>query len=308
MSRTINYRFASLAEGQQLIRENTGYYNQMNQVNAEWRYRKEGATVDDLKQLAQQNVRDFTQREKDLVAKCVDFINQRLEYLDSHLPLPDEIVYVKSELQDEGDCAAYTSSNWIILSASYLEYFTSAEDETLDTITPLIVLLAHELFHCITRHSFRFRAMMYGLIGFKIMDHDIVFPPAVQEQIMCNPDVEHIDNYATFKINGVNRDCAIVTHFTKTWAEACAESDEPGQFFEYSTTHLVPLDAPSTFIDIDDVPYLWVMMGRNTKYITAAEECLADNFSYAVVFGHHKSYPSPQIIHDIHVVININTL
>jgi len=44
----INYRFASKAEGQRLIKENTAYYNGMTQMDIDWRLEKKGGRLDEL--------------------------------------------------------------------------------------------------------------------------------------------------------------------------------------------------------------------------------------------------------------------
>jgi hypothetical protein len=55
-------------------------------------------------------------------------------------------------MEDEGNAYAYTSGNMIILNESCIERYGIKE------------LIAHELFHCITRHSPEFRQKMYNLI------------------------------------------------------------------------------------------------------------------------------------------------
>lgn len=67
--------------------------------------------------------------------------------------------------------------------------------------------LAHELFHCLTRNDADFRKTMYGLIGFTVMDHELELKGENKNMILANPDVEHIDNYAEFTINGQKRKC-----------------------------------------------------------------------------------------------------
>lgn len=42
------------------------------------------------------------------------------------------------------------------------------------------------------------------------------------------------------------------------------------------------------------------LFGKNTEYVTAAEECLADNFAFAILFGKNGiKYNSPEIIANI---------
>ena len=70
------------------------------------------------------------------------------------------------------------------------------------------------------------RQKMYAQIGFTVMDHDITFPEAISKRMIINPDVEHIDNYATFTINGEKRRCELIVLYEKSWAEASAEKGD----------------------------------------------------------------------------------
>lgn len=40
---------------------------------------------------------------------------------------------------------------------------------------------------CLTRNNAEFREAMYGLIGFKVMDHDVAFGPTVRNLLLKNP-------------------------------------------------------------------------------------------------------------------------
>ena len=282
-------RFASKEEGQKLISGNTQYYNRLSKMDIDWRARKEGSTLEELKAFAQSNVLDFTDDDKDIVMQIVKFIEHRLDEFECHLPLPDEIIFIKTTMDDEGSASGYTSRNMIVLNDLYIEESSSF----------LLELIAHELFHCITRHSPEFRQKMYSLIGFTVMDHDIEFPERIRRRIMANPDVEHIDNYAEFTIDGVKRKCTLVTYYTSSWKEARISKGPITRFFDNIRVVLLPLDELDHPYKVIDATDFWEKMGRNTTYINAPEECLAVNFSYAIVYGPDEDYKSPQLIRSI---------
>ena len=156
MSNKINIRFASKEERQQLIK-NSSYYNRLTQMDIDWRAKKQNASLAELITMAQNNVLDFTEEDKDLVIQAVMFIENRLDKFDCQLPLPPEIIFVNTTMEDEGNAGAYTSGNMIVLNESCIVESYIEE------------LIAHELFHCITRHSPEFRQKMYSLIGFTVM-------------------------------------------------------------------------------------------------------------------------------------------
>ena len=298
----LNIRFASKDEGRDLIRHNTQYYGRLSQTDIDWRARKEDATLDELIAFAQDQVLDFTPDEIHLVESSVSFMEFQFNHLKCSIPVPQEIVFVKSTLKDESEAWAYTTGNQIFLNVRLLEHFLPKPSEKIpfEKCMRFTVIIAHELFHCITRHSPKFRQQMYGLIGFTVMDHEIEFPEKVRNAIMANPDVEHIDNYAEFNINGVRRKCVLLSLYTDSWAGAYAKQGDSARFFANNQAYLMALDDLHTPIDIDDAVDFWDKIGQNTEYVTAPEECLADNFSYAVVLGPERNYGSPWLIEAIY--------
>lgn len=291
----LNYHCASLAEGQQLLLGNEEYYNSLTQNDIEWRVRKTGATLDELKTLAMASVQAFSEAEKVAIAEGVDYVKRKLEAMGvSSLPFPrEDIVFVKTTMAEEGYAAAYTHKTEIYVCEKLLKLAESNP-------TTFYEYMAHEMFHCLTRNSPSFRSRMYGLIGFTVTGTDYVFSPAIRKMILTNPDVEHIDNYATFTIDGVKRKCELIVLYTKTWAEASAEAGKDATFFFFNECVLVPVDALDTYYPVSKVPDFWDVVGRNTEYVFAPEECMADNFAYAVVYGiDGREYKTPRLIADI---------
>lgn len=107
-------------------------------------------------------------------------------------------------------------------------------------------------------------------------------------------------HYATFTIDGEKQDCALLTLYTATWEEAYAEDGEEANFFDFSQTVLVPIGAPDTWYPFEDASDFWDIVGKNTDYVDAPEECMADNFAFAVVDGlNGRHYESPWLIEKI---------
>lgn len=70
-------------------------------------------------------------------------------------------------------------------------------------------LISHEIFHCLTRNNAEFRAALYSLIGFHVMDHEVEFGPTIRNLLLQNPDVDHDDCWGEFTIEGQKRRCAL---------------------------------------------------------------------------------------------------
>ena len=63
----------------------------------------------------------------------------------------------------------------------------------------------------------------------------------------------------------------------------------------------VPIDALDTYYTIDEASDFWDVVGRNTDYVIAPEECLADNFGFTLAYGFDgMDYQTPGLIADIY--------
>jgi len=72
---------------------------------------------------------------------------------------------------------------------------------------------------------------------------------------------------------------------------------EGDSFFFYMTTALVPIDGTDIYYTLEDAENFCEVLGRNTAYVIDPEECMADNFAYAMTYGiDDMEYNSPEII------------
>jgi hypothetical protein len=137
---------------------------------------------------------------------------------------------------------------------------------------------------------------MYSLIGFNILDKDIDFPPEIKKIIVKNPDVDHMDNYGEFTIEGVKRKCELIIIFTKSYPEVEAEGRKNDLFFFYILPVLIPIDTLDTYYPCNMVPDFLEKVGENTSYLIAPEEILADNFKEIVTKSDINSFPNPELL------------
>lgn len=313
----ISHRYASAEEGRQLRLNNTNYFNALTQNDIDWKLRSTGKTLDDFKAYAASQIKDFTEEETKAIDAMVSLIELRLDALGICLQT-DEIILIKSDTEDEGGAAGFTHKNEIYLTSFFVEalvYTMKGENvyppEYLEYVSLLFPsILTHEVFHCLTRNDARFRQQMYSLIGFTVMDHEVEFGPTVRNLLLQNPDVERFDNWAEFTINGQKRRCILIPVYECSFAEAAA-TDPNASFFDHMQCVLVPLDAPDTMIPVEQASDFYTVLGHNTDYVIAAEECLADNFGNLVAYGFNGyydfvdggvqfiPYQTPQLMHNI---------
>ena len=313
----ISHRYATAEEGRQLRLNNTNYFDALTQNDIDWKFRQTGKTLDEFKTFAAAQIRDFTDAEKNALDAMITLVETRLDALGVCLRT-DEVIFIKTDMEDEGGAGGFTQKNEIYLTSFLVEAAVDILQgnapyppeylEYLSIITPN--LIAHELFHTLTRNDARFRQQMYSLIGFTVMDHEIEFGPTVRNLILQNPDVERFDNWAEFTINGQKRRCTLLPVYACSFAEAAATNPD-ASFFDYMQCVLVPIDAPDTMIPVEQASDFYTVLGHNTDYVIAAEECLADNFGNLVSFGFNGSYSygydgvrfvpyqTPQLVHDI---------
>ena len=323
---TIVYRFASQEEGRRLKMANTSYFNSLSQNDLDWKTYTIGQTLAGYKAIAAEQIMDFTDEEKWALTQTMHDIENRCAKLGIKLPCKDEIIFIKSAMADEGDAEGYTHKNEIYLNKLAIEDLVRAyrQDPELsaadieDILNFERVAVTHEIFHIITHSDAQFRQLMYNLIGFTVMDHEVEFGPTVREVLLHNPDVERYDNYAEFTISGQKRRCILIATCPGSYADAVAVNPDADFFYDAQMV-LVPLDEPDTMIPIEEATDFYDIMGRNLdyNYVDAAEENLATNFSFLISFGFDGyydyseeddeiifiPYETPQLIRNIYDVL-----
>ena len=285
------YRIADAGEAAELPLSNRDYYENLNQNDLNFRMQKTGATLEELEAFTAAQTLDYTDAEKAAVDAAMSAIEAACAERGYDLPATDGIVFAKTTMAEECDAGAYTHGTQIYLGQSMMEFAVSDDP---DDVASFREVVAHELFHCLTRNHPDFRAAMYAILGFTVVDSDYEFSPAIRDAIISDPDVEHHNSYAAFRIDGEMRDCAVIFTTQKPF-------EQPGDnFFDGMVTGLVPVDDLSTMYTADDAANLWDVFGRNTDYVIDPEETLADNFSWAILYGPDGAdYPTPEIIEAI---------
>ena len=280
----IPHRFASAQEGRELLLANTGYYAGMQQKDLDFRMGHSGATLEELLDASAADIKGFSLPEKLIMDHHIAKMARTLRRNGYSLPLTEEIVYIKTDMTTEGISASgYTHGHEIYLnSVNVLFSVVPGAGEYFDE------LLWHELFHCLTRNDPEFRSDAYALIGFTVAESDFELPPCARELYFSNPDVEHHDAHASFVIDGRETDCFLAWIFT-----------EDSSSYE-TTPALIPTDGTDTYYLPDRASNFDDVFGRNTDYVNDPEECLADNFACAMLYGpegrNAQGYPDPEII------------
>ena len=291
----IGYRFADAKEAAELLLSNRNYYDNLTQNDLNFRLQKLGGTLEELEALAAEQTRDYTNAEKARIDQSMALIQKNCAEWGYTLPPMDDIVFAKTTMREECDAGAYTHGTQIYLGERMMQY-GFYDDPAVQAYFDTIV--AHDLFHCLTRNHPDFRAAMYAILGFTVVDEDYVFAPEIRDTIIANPDVGHHNSYAAFDINGRMTNCVVVFTTQKPFAKA------GDSFFDEMVTGLVPIDDMTTMYTADEAANFWDVFGRNTDYVIDPEETLADNFADTMIHGlDGKDYKTPEIIRAIDALL-----
>lgn len=287
------YRFATQAEAQMLVTDIDSYTSQLNQFDIEARLQKQGGRKSELLKLGMNEARNWSDTDKEKIKKAMTAIENEIRKQKYQLPLPGEIILLKSGMAEEGSALAYTRENWIAVGEKALNELSDAD---------LKQLMAHELFHLLTRTDHTFKAAMYQAIGFTVLDSEINFPAELMEKKISNPDISRYDSYATFIIQGTARNCTMMIYTQKPY--------EGGNLFDYLKIGLIPLneemiplqqDGKTIIYDIEEAADFYTQIGKNTSYVINPEEILADNFAFTLT--NKPDLPNPEIINRIKAVL-----
>ncbi|MDD2959969.1 MAG: hypothetical protein PHR92_15870 [Lachnospiraceae bacterium] len=289
-----DYRYASMEEGKKLLLGNTAYYAGYSQDDLDYRMQKQGATMEEYQAYAAAQVLEISQDEKAVIDAHMANMEKTMADQGYTLPAMEQIVFVKTTQNEEGGSVAYTHGTCIFLGDGLMELLAS-EDEAAASYAECI--LWHEIFHCLTRCSPEFRASMYSVIHFTVQQENFELPPSVSDYFISNPDVENHNAYATFLINGKPVDCFIAFIVTQHF-EQQGES-----FFQHGIPVLVPTDGSDVYYTKAQASNFDEIFGENTGYVVDPEECLADNFSFAMTYGlqgeNGGGYSNPEMIEAI---------
>ena len=266
----INLHYVDADQARVLLSQEDATTRQWSRFDYEARLGKKGGTRQELMRFIADQARDWRKEDKQRMQEAADSLNSHIKALNLSLTLPQEIRILKTTMAEKGGAGGYTRMDYIVV------------EEQIARMKPqqASYLLAHELFHVLTRNNPDFREKMYKLIGFNIVPEEFEVPADLRDVVITNPDVNRFDSYARFRIKSEERPCAMLIYANKPY--------EGGSFFNYLTIGLMPLkdgkaeqkDGKTVIYGIKDAENFFEQVGRNTNYIINPEEILAENFAF----------------------------
>jgi hypothetical protein len=290
-SRKTAFAFATAAQGGELLAKRDDFVLRLSPYDRAARM-KSGSDVPEAVFLhfVATNVLEWNVAEKALVNSALSDLQPRLD--DLALPFPKTIYFVKTTGAEEGGLE-YTRGNGIILPKPTLDKSKRAGVKD---------IIAHELFHVLSRANPALKEKLYALIGFQPCG-EIVFPTARAGAKITNPDAPKNDHCIRVKIGGEAVWAAPIL-YSKT---APYDAARGGEFIESAVMQFLVVErkgegasasasydpANPRLVADTELSGLYEQLGRNTNYIIHPEETLADNFRLFLL--QITDVPSPEI-------------
>src|SRR6476620_10263945 len=159
-------RFASPEEGREILTADDAFSASLSRFDLQCRLKTDKeVTLADWKQFVAQQVKAWEPAEVEAVKASLGRLKEKLAPF--RLPLPPTIRLIRTTGEEEAN-AAYTRSAAIALPPKVLKYDSMQLDR----------LLAHELFHILSRHDGAVREKLYQIIGFEVCE-PIGLPPTL---------------------------------------------------------------------------------------------------------------------------------
>ncbi|MDB6037441.1 MAG: hypothetical protein JWM99_1282 [Verrucomicrobiales bacterium] len=234
------------------------------------------------------NVLSWSEVEKRTLTKAVAAIDGKL--LPFRLPLPPEILLIKSSGNEEGN-ASYTRQNAIILP----QHDAESNQANLEK------LLTHELFHILSRHDSETRKKLYNILGFSQIN-EVRMNDDFQVRKITNPDGPA--NGWSITVTNEHQTLQVVPILLSSVAKY--DLKKGGEFFNYLGFHLMSVKQKNDqwvqdfhggkpiLLDPNEVQGYFEQIGRNTDYIIHPDEIMADNF-VKMVWG-DTNLATPRIV------------
>ena len=283
----LHVRYAAKAEAESLIADADDFSEHLNQFDLNVRLQKTGATKAEWKKLVRQETLEWSEQDLARMQMAFDTIESHIARLELDIPFPQEIVMLKTSMQEEMGAGAYTRRNWIAIGAHELQRATDAQ---------LTQLAAHELFHVLSRHDAAFKKKVYRIFGFESTGHEFVFEDDADEKRITNPDIAFRDSYIPLTVEGRVQKCVEFIY---------ADHDyDGGDIFDCLRVGFIPLDDQLQPVVSDSGTVIYPMaqvaeefqskIGKNTSYVIDPEEISAEHFSFLVT--EKKNLPNPEYI------------
>lgn len=286
---TLNARvvFADLGRAKRILSHRDAWVKQLSKLDLGARMKVvEPAGMQDFLLFAGEQGLGWSSEEEASWRRVVEKLSAALNRLRLHIP---GIEMVKSTGKEEFD-APYTRARAIVVPA------TKASLAAADSRAAFF-LLAHELFHVLSREDSTLQDQLYGLLGFRVVS-GFEYPAELEATRGSNPDAFDYLHVLPVQTGSGQTEVMPLIQTSRTLSEILRLNS----FFEALEVVLLAVE-PKTgkaardengqlvkfgFTNTDWAP----RMQRNSSYIIHPEELLADNFATVMEWRAEGNVPA----------------
>ena len=268
--------FADVEAGREVLLADDEFSRRLSRFDLQSRLKTDKEeTRDDWRKSLGEEVTEWPKDEREKIEQTLAVLKPKFEKF--RLPLPKEILLIRTTGKEEAD-AAYTRANAIILPAAKLRHQQPQ----------LEALLAHELFHVLSRNDATVRSALYKIVGFTLGE-EVEIPKSLDDRRITNPDAPRLDAYITLTNEAQTLTAVPILYATQEY-----DATKGGRLFDYLTFRLLVVDksggkwharmkeAQPVVLDPKKIEDFYDQVGRNTGYLWHPDEILADNFVHLV--------------------------
>ena len=231
--------------------------------------KKDGLTEQDYLSRAANDVHNWPGEEQQQIRDAFAGIDKYAVANKITLHLPDTVMLIKTTGKVEFGAEGWTRRNLIMLN-------TGAMPISLH-------LMAHELFHVLSRNDKATRDAAYAVFHFKPCNN-IIYKPAMHNKVITNPDCPFLMHYITLTIKDHQQDAVLVLYSKNDYTPGASM----GEYINIGLLaltgddqHKAPLikDGEPVIYELGEVPDLYKKIGKNTQYVLHVEEISAEHFA-----------------------------
>lgn len=291
-------RFADPAQAKSILAQRDAFVKAMSPFDRQARVRPAGGgavSVEAYLTFASSQAIAWEADKRARVERALASLDAKLKQLAlKGMPLPKEIVLVRTTGKEEGGAAYCRGQHAIVLPRGMLRSQTGIER-----------LLTHELFHIVSRQREEVRRAMYRVIGFREIG-PVPLPAKLASRLITNPDSPRV----AYAITLGERVMVPVLFSSAAELPASAPS-----FFSVLQFRLMEVERAGAAGGwkprlVDGEPVLvecsmprkqpaayFARIGGNTGYIIHPDEILAENF--VALVQQTPRLPSPRIVREL---------
>ncbi len=248
--------------------------------------RASGLKMEDYLTKSAESVRSWNAEQENQLQQSFQKIDSASKALGIALHLPDTVILICTNAGEEFHADGWTRLNRIMLNPSAGAVSTA--------------VVAHELWHVISRHNKELRDRAYGVFQFQPCNA-VDYKSPFKYKVITNPDCPDVRNYVSLDMGDVALMIRAARDFQPNLSlNEYAEPVLVALTGDDTNKRVLMKDGKPVFYSLDQVPDFFKKVGQNTPYLLHIEEITAEHF-VALIIG--RRVRQPEFVTALHKVL-----